>query len=175
MRLFSVVFIGLVLMLGACAPGVKGSSSVYTINLDSETPNVTAGARWYFSSDYSPRYLGLELPQDWSLEGASVGRTFRSNQGSRVKVTQVGLPENWEFHLFSATGIQTITNTEETGSTIYVEWNERVQFVFSAFIPADTASGTYRGMVTITAGDRTDSFPVTITVDGASQTDGIQS
>jgi uncharacterized membrane protein len=158
----------LALVLVACAPGVKGSSSVYAIDLDNENPVITAGSRWYFSSDYSPKYLGIELPQDWSLQGASVGRTYRSDQGNNVKVTQQGLPESWEFRFHSATGIQTITNTEETGSRIYVQWRERVQFVFTAFVPASTEPGTYRGMVTITSGYKTDTFSVTIRVDGVS-------
>jgi hypothetical protein len=174
-RVALIVVLGLLVFLGACAPGVKGSSSINAIDLDSGDPVVTTGARWYFSSDYSPKYLGIELPQDWSLEGAGVGRTYRSNQGSKVKVTQVGLPEGWEFNLFSATGIQTITSTENTGNTIYVQWRERVQFVFSAFIPANTESGTYRGLVTITSGDKTDVFPVTITVDGVNGVNGTQS
>ncbi len=169
------VVLSLLVFLGACAPGAKGSSSVYTLDLDSDTPVVTSGARWYFSSDYSPKYLGIELPQDWSLTGAGVGRTYRSNQGHQVQVTQVGLPENWEFNIFSVTGIQTITNTEETNSTVYVEWRERVQFVFTAFIPANTPSGTYRGTVTIVSGDKTDSFSVTIQVAGAPAEEGIQS
>lgn len=174
-RVGLVIVLGLLVFLGACAPGVKGSSSINAINLDNDNPVVTAGARWYFSSDYSPKYLGIDLPQDWSLEGAAVGRTFRSNQSGKVKVTQAGLPESWEFNIFSVTGIQTVTSTENTGSTIYVQWRERVQFVFSAFIPANTASGTYQGLVTITSGDKVDVFPVTITVDGANAVNGTQS
>lgn len=173
MRPFYVVFIGFVLMLSACAPGVKGSSSVYTIDLDSDNAVVTTGSRWYFSTDYGPKFLGIDLPQDWSLQGTSVGRTYRSNQGSKVKVTQEGLPESWEFNLFSATGIQTVTSVNETSSTISVQWRERVQFVFSAFIPESTPAGTYRGTITIVSGDKTDSFSVSITVAGEGK--GIQS
>jgi hypothetical protein len=174
-RIGLAVVLGLVIFLGACAPGVKGSSSINTLDLDSDNPVVTTSARWYFSSDYSPNYLGIELPQDWSLEGTGVGRTYRSNQGGKFTVTQAGLPESWEFGLFSATGIQRVTNVDETDTRISVQWNERVQFVFTAFIPASTPSGTYRGIVTIVSGDKTEAFPVTIRVAGANAVAASQS
>ncbi len=174
-RISLAVILAFLTFLGACAPGVKGSSSVYALDLDAGTPTVTAGQTWYFSSDYSPKYLGIELPRDWSLAGAGVGQTFRSNQGSKVKVTHEGLPENWGFNIFSVTGIQTISSTEDTGSTIYVEWRERVQFVFAASVPATTESGTYQGLVTITFGDKQDTFRITVRVDGASAETGTQS
>ncbi len=167
--------IAALMLLGACAPGVKGSSSVYTLNLDTEDPTVSAGATWYFSSDYAPRSFGIELPQDWPLQGASFGSTYRSNQGSRFTVTQVGLPEAWEFNMYSTTGLQKVTNVNKTDSSVSVEWNERIQFVFRAYIPANTPSGTYEGLVTITAGDKTKLLPVRIVVDGVSPVTGSQS
>lgn len=174
-RIGLAVVLGLVIFLGACAPSVKGSSSVNALDLDSDNLIVTPASRWYFSSDYSPNYLGIELPQDWSLEGTGVGRTYRSNQGGKFTVTQVGLPESWEFGLVSATGLQKVTNVEETDTRISVQWNERVQFVFTAFIPASTPAGSYRGLVTIISGDKTDSFSVNIRVDGAGAIAGSQS
>jgi hypothetical protein len=164
-RIGWLLIVSLVLLLGACAPAVKGSNSLNAINLDDGDASVSPGGTWYVSSNWTPRAFGLNLPDLRDLFDTYEGQSVRTNLPG-FKAFQVGLPEGWDFQIYGATGIQKIKNVHDTGNRVSVEWNEQVITTFIMTVPANTAPGTYNGLVTITHGDELQILPVRIKVTG---------
>jgi hypothetical protein len=160
-----IVWIMLVLVLSACAPGVKGSSSLNAVDLDEEDPKFTAGATWYVSNSWLTRDFDVDLPELRDLFQTYEGQTIRTNLPGFTAV-QKGLPESWEFQLYATTGIQKVKEVNDTGSRVSVQWSERVVTTFVMHIPANTSPGVYTGSIVITKGEKVQFLPVKITVTG---------
>jgi hypothetical protein len=165
-RLTLLIFLALTFFLGACAPALKGSTSTQAINLDKEDAVITPGATWYVSSSLPANAFDIDLDRKWSLTSVSEGQKIRVGVGKKVEAFQVGLPEEWNFRLYTASGLQEIKDVRKTSRQINVEWYESIVLTFVADIPATAEAGTYRGLVTITANDELQVLPIKITIDG---------
>jgi hypothetical protein len=167
-RLILLTLAVLTLGLGGCAPAIEGSLATKAINLDDEDAVVTPGATWYVQSSVPANAFDLDLERKWSLTGVSEGQRIRTRVGKEVTVFQVGLPEDWNFRLYSSTGIQEIADVRRTSKEINVEWREFVELTFVVDVPANAEAGIHRGVVSVMVNGEMQIIPVIIEIEGSS-------
>jgi hypothetical protein len=136
------------LLLSACMPA-KGSSSLSGFNILTDDIELMAGDElWYVSRSWSPKTFSVELPRLPNFFDTFEGQTIRTSL-SGFRAWQEELPENWDFKLYSVTGIQQIINADRIGDQADVTWDESVVATFALRIPVGTKACLYNGLVFI--------------------------
>jgi hypothetical protein len=161
-RLGWIILSASLLVLSACVPA-KGSSSLNAFNLVTGEAKFVAGNKGYISHSWSPKTFAVELPDLRDFFATFEGQTIRTSLPG-FTARQKGLPIGWNFQLYETTGIQKITNVDETGNQVNVTWDESIVTTFTLCIPDGTEEGTYSGSVVLNKENHIQVIPVRVTI-----------
>lgn len=142
---------------------MKGCNSFNAIDFGKEAVELTAGHIWYISRSWSPEQLSVDLPKIPNSTSAFEGQTFRTSiSGFDVRPDE--LLKSWNFNLHSTTGIQKITNVDETETQVNVEWDETIVTTFTLSAPVGTEEGIYSASIVLIKEKLIQRIPIKATI-----------